>query len=104
MIRSFHYAVYTVVFKRSEEKQSANNQDLDTSGHGTGTRMFPGAFLKSYLRSARQELFLPKGPDELRLTLDGVTVGKGNLRVGVRAQQSTDLGQDSAGRHGADSG
>jgi maltose alpha-D-glucosyltransferase / alpha-amylase len=51
-------------------------------GHGTGTRMFPVAFLKSYLRSARQELFLPKGPDELRLTLDGLLLEKAIYELG----------------------
>jgi len=79
MIRSFHYAVYTVAFQRGGgEKQK---QDLDAWARYWHTYV-SAAFLKSYLGSALRGSFLPKGPDELRLALDVLLLEKAIYELG----------------------
>jgi maltose alpha-D-glucosyltransferase/alpha-amylase len=83
MLRSFHYAVYSVVFERAGggEKQTARNRDWDAWARYWQTYV-SAAFLNSYLKAATPASFLPKEPDELRLLLDVSLLEKAIYELG----------------------
>lgn len=80
MLRSFHYAAYSVVFQRAAEAR-ANGQNVDAWARYWHTCV-SAAFLRSYLRAARAGPFLPKAHDELQLLLDVFLLEKSIYELG----------------------
>jgi maltose alpha-D-glucosyltransferase / alpha-amylase len=83
MIRSFHYAVYSVLLSlddrglvRNEDRAPMDQWADDWYG------WVSAAFLRSYLESAEPGGFLPETPGELRVLLDALLLEKAIYELG----------------------
>ena len=83
MLRSFHYAGYSVLFGHLEHGLIPP----ELSSHREGwarfwTHWISVTFLKAYLERAREGGFLPQTSEELRVLLDGNVIHKAAYEIG----------------------
>ena len=69
MLRSFHYAVYSALFERTQNGQPDHSRDLDSWARYWRAHV-SAVFLRSYLTAAAQGRFLPETREELKVLLD----------------------------------
>ncbi|MFZ0456421.1 MAG: maltose alpha-D-glucosyltransferase [Ignavibacteriaceae bacterium] len=80
MVRSFHYAVYSVYFQRT--KIRPEDTKIIRSWIEPWFYYITGAFLNSYLETVKGSDFIPEGNDELSILLNIFLIDKSIYEIG----------------------
>ncbi len=89
MIRSFHYAAYTVLLGHSGGLRPEDFDKLDPWAR-FWHRWVSGAFLGAYLDAAQGGPFLPKNPKDVAILIDGFLLEKALYEVGYELSNRID--------------
>ena len=87
MIRSFHYADHTALFKEA----SVRPEDTSLLEPWTNLwyRYVSGIFLQSYLDTVKNAPFVPSDEEESKNHAECLPAGKGRLRTRIRIEPSS---------------
>ncbi len=88
MVRSFHYAVYSVFFQRSKIRP----EDMEAMQPWIEPWYYyiTGAFLNSYLETVKGSDFIPEAKDELSILLNVFLIDKSIYEIGYELNNRPD--------------